>query len=332
MEKITDENESKSEIEEMTTINTKVISDEKYVVLHVEGGLGKNVAATALINGINKKYPDRKLVLVCSYPQIFLYHPNIYRVYGIGNTPYFYDDYVKDKDVIILKQDPYSHTAHIKQEQSLIKSWYEVFNLEYEGQQPKLYSNYRMLQIAAEKWKRDKPSLVLQTNGGPYNQNKEGSYNYYNIKSWSRDMPSPTAEAIIKAYSSSYHIFQVCKSKDNVLDGVEPIYDITNNLELFSLLRICDRRILIDSCLQHAAAAMNLPSTVLWNGTSPKVFGYEIHNNILPKINKMEGYKNITAYLYEYELWGDPIQCPWITNDLYDINEIIEKTEKTNYG
>lgn len=327
-----DKNESNSEPKDMTTINTKVSSDEKYVIVHVEGGLGKNVAATALIDGVNKKYPDRKLILVCSYPQIFLYHPNIHRVYALGSTPYFYEDYIKNKDVVILKQDPYNHTPHIKQEQALIKSWYEVFGLDYEGQLPELHSNYRMLQIAAEKWRRDKPILVLQTNGGPYNQNQKGAYTYYNVRSWSRDMPSPTAEKIIQTYSNTHHIYQVCKTDENVLPNTEPIVGSVNNLELFSLLKLSDRRILIDSCLQHAAAAMKLPSTVLWNGTSPKVFGYNIHTNIMPNVERMEGFKNVTAYLYEYELWGDPIQCPWVTNNIYDINEIIEKTETINYG
>jgi hypothetical protein len=320
-------NEINYETESMTILSNKVDSNEKYIVVHVEGGLGKNVAATALIEGINKKYPDRKLVLVCSYPQIFLYHPGIYRVYALGTTPYFYEDYIKDKDVIVLKQDPYSHTLHIKQEQSLIKSWYEVFGLTYEGQLPILFSNYRMLEIAAEKWKKDKPILVIHTNGGPYHNNNKNAYNHYNIKSWSRDMPSIIAEKIIATYSNTHHIYQVCKTEENVLKNTEPIFEIANNFELFALLFISDRRFLIDSCLQHAAAALKLPSTVLWNGTSPKVFGYEIHNNILPNKEKMPGFKNITSYLYESELWGDPIQCPWNTNDIYDIHEIIEKTE-----
>jgi hypothetical protein len=309
--------------ESATLLSNKVYSDNKYVIAHFEGGLGKNIASTALIDGINKKYPDRKLIVVCSFPQIFLYHPNIYRVYGLGNTPYFYEDYIKNKDVIILKQDPYGHTLHIKQEQSLIKSWYEVFGLEYEGQQPKLFSNYRMLEIASEKWKRDKPLLVLHTNGGPHNNNNKDSYNFYNIKSWSRDMPSIVAEKIISSYSNTHHIYQICKTEENVLKNTEPIFNSVNNFELFALLFISDKRFLIDSCLQHAAAALRLPSTVLWNGTNPKVFGYEIHKNVLPARDKMEGFKNITAYLFEYELWGDPIQCPWSTNDIYDINEII---------
>jgi hypothetical protein len=301
--------------------------EDKFVIVHIEGGLGKHIAATAVIRGVKKKHPDRKLVLVCAYPQVFLYNPDIYRVYTLGVTPYFYDDYIDGKDVIIYKQEPYNHTAHIKQEQSLIKSWFEVFGLKYDGEMPQIYSNYRMLEIALEKWRRNKPILVLHTNGGPYQNNQNNSYNPANIKSWSRDIPTPTAEAIIQHYGETHHIFQICKTRENILNGTEAIVDPAYNLELFSLLRFSDKRILIDSSLQHAAAALQIPSTVLWNGTNPKVFGYEMHQNILPNKKKMEGFKNINAYLYDFELWGDPIQCPWDSNDFYDVGEIITKTD-----
>jgi hypothetical protein len=56
--------------------------------------------------------------------------------------------------------------------------------------------------------------------------------------------------------------------------------------EFFIILLKSEKRLLIDSCLQHAAAAFNLPSTVCWVGTSPEVFGYEIHKNILPNKEK----------------------------------------------
>lgn len=318
----------KIKLEDTIVSKSQIKSQEKYVIVHIEGGLGKHIAATAMIEGVRKKYPDRKLILVCAYPQVFLYNPNIDRVYTLGNTPYFYEDYIQDKDVIILKQEPYNHTAHIKQEQSLIKSWFEVFGLDYNGELPSIYSNYRMLEMAVEKWRRQKPIMVLHTNGGPYHQNKDGAYNAANIKSWSRDMPSPIIENLIKHYSKDYHIFQICKTKENVFQGTEPIIDPAYNLELFSLLRFSEKRILIDSSLQHAAAALRLPSVVLWNGTNPKVFGYDIHQNIVPNKTKMPGFKNINAYLYDFELWGDPIQCPWDSNDIYDLNDIIKKTDE----
>jgi len=316
-----------SEKEPKLKNSNKTEIGEKYVIVHIEGGLGKHIAATAVIEGIRKKHTDRKIILVCAYPQVFLYNPDIYRVYTLGVTPYFYDDYIDGKDVIIYKQEPYNHTAHIKQEQSLIKSWFEVFGLNYDGEMPMLYSNYRMLEMAIEKWRRDRPILVLHTNGGPYNNNQPNAYNPANIKSWSRDIPTPTAEAIIKHYSQTHHIFQICKTKENVLNGTEAIIDPAYNLELFSLLRFSDKRILIDSSLQHAAAALRIPSTVLWNGTNPIVFGYSMHKNILPNKQKMQGFKNINAYLYDFELWGDPIQCPWDTNDIYDVGEIIKETD-----
>ena len=37
---------------------------EKYVVWHIEGGLGKNIAATSLLSTIKSKYPDRKFIMI----------------------------------------------------------------------------------------------------------------------------------------------------------------------------------------------------------------------------------------------------------------------------
>jgi uncharacterized phage-like protein YoqJ len=70
--------------------------EEKYIVWHIEGGLGKNVAGTALLTSLQQKYPDRKIIVVASYPEIFLNHPDAHRVYKMGSTQYFYDDYIKD--------------------------------------------------------------------------------------------------------------------------------------------------------------------------------------------------------------------------------------------
>ena len=65
----------------------------KYSVFHVEGGLGKNIAATAVARCIKNNFPDRDLIVVCSYPEVFLHNPIVEKVYALGNTPYFYKDY-----------------------------------------------------------------------------------------------------------------------------------------------------------------------------------------------------------------------------------------------
>ena len=50
---------------------------EKYLVWHIQGGLGKNVASTSLIEDLKKRYSDRNLVMVVSWPEIFLKNKGI---------------------------------------------------------------------------------------------------------------------------------------------------------------------------------------------------------------------------------------------------------------
>jgi hypothetical protein len=93
---------------------------------------------------------------------------------------------------------------------------------------------------------------------------------------------------------------------------------------LISLLLYSNKRILIDSCLQHAAAGLNLPSTVFWVGTSPKNFGYVMHNNIVA--NPPSGdVKLINSYLFDYAFDGIVHECPYMTlEEIFDIPKIIE--------
>ncbi len=101
-----------------------------------------------------------------------------------------------------------------------------------------------------------------------------------------------------------------------------------SSMELFGLLIASDKRILIDSCLLHAAAALNLPSTVFWIGTSPENFGYSLHNNIVAK--KPSGTtKLIDAYLFDYSFEGISHECPYMdANEMFDINDIFKSIDK----
>jgi hypothetical protein len=80
--------------------------------------------------------------------------------------------------------------------------------------------------------------------------------------------------------------------------------------------------LLIDSCLQHAAAALGLQSTVLWVGTSPKVFGYNMHHNIVAQLPNTV--KLPDSYLFDYNFNGMVHECPLFDTNIFDINEIIE--------
>ena len=287
---------------------------EKYLVWHIQGGLGKNIAGTALIRDLKEFYFDRKLIMVVSYPEVFLNNPNIDRVYQIGQAPYFYQDYIENKDVIVFKHEPYDQTGHITKKKHLIENWCDLLGIKFTNQQPEIHVNY-IQKMTTGLWKRDKPVMVLQTNGGPANQ----QYSY----SWTRDIPIEVAEELVNRYKSEYHIVQITRADGYPLDGVERVDRILSNMELFALLVESKKRILIDSCLQHAAAAFKLPSMVLWIGTSPIVFGYDLHRNIIAKLTARAN-QLIGSYLFDYQFENNAHECPYIdVKDIFDLDEIF---------
>ena len=304
--------------EKLAVLEDKSNNSTKYVVWHIEGGLGKNVAATALISSVKKKYSDRKLILVVSYPEIFLNHPDIHRVYRVGMTSYFYDDFIKDKDTIVFKHEPYFQSDHIMKKKHLIENWCDLLGIKHDKQIPVLYPNMIQQDIVYN-WKRDKPTMVIHTNGGPITQES--------LYSWTRDMPYGIAVKIAEKYSSKYHIIQIGRDPGHAIPGVEFISQQMTNHELFSTLVLSEKRILIDSSLQHAAAAMGLKSTVLWIGTSPKNFGYEMHTNITSKPPK-GNVKMIDSYLFDYSFDGIAHECPYMDySEMFDINSIFKSID-----
>jgi hypothetical protein len=294
---------------------TSMDKEEKYIIWHIEGGLGKNVAATSLIEDLVKKHPDRKLIMVVSYPEIFLNNPNIHRVYPVGNTMYFYDDYIKDKDTIIFRHEPYFQSDHITRKKHLISNWCDLLNIEFNNQLPILYPNAIQKNMMYN-WVREKPVMVIQTNGGPLNDS--------NGYSWTRDIPYITALELANKFKSQYHIIQVCSPNSMLIPDVEHVTQLISNFELFSILAASTKRILIDSSLQHAAAGMGLPSTVLWIGTSPNNFGYKIHKNVMA--NEPDGNtKLINSYFFDYSFNGEIIECPYNNMDkIFDLEQIIK--------
>lgn len=289
-------------------------SAPKYSVFHLEGGLGKHIAATAVAKCIKNNHPDRELIIVCAYPEIFLNLPFVDRVYRIGSTPYFYKDFIDGKDSLIFKHEPYFTTEHIHKELPLIENWCKLYNLEFSGESPELIFNVRQKQYGFNKWSRPRPIAVIQTNGGPLN---DQPYLY----SWTRDIPVNTANELVRHLDSQYHVIQICRSKEQAIPGAEAIFESMSNMEFLALLLSSDKRILIDSSIQHAAAALNLKSTVLWIGTSPKIFGYDLHHNIIA--NLPEGVKLPDSYLFDYNFHGANHECPLLDLNIFDSAEIL---------
>jgi hypothetical protein len=288
--------------------------DNKFLVWHIEGGLGKNIAATALLPDIAKQYKTRKIVVVASYPEVFLNHPDVHRVYRVGMTAYFYEDYILNKDTLVFRHEPYFQTGHILKQKHLVQNWAELLGVTYKKQLPNLHLNMMQKRLP-NIWQRQKPILLIQTNGGLF-QGQALDY------AWTRDMPIELANYIVDKIGKEYHIIQITRENSPQIPGVEVVNYPMSNMELFGLVAASEKRFLIDSCLQHAAAALNLPSTIFWVGTSPENFGYEMHTNIKslpPKGNT----KLIDAYLFDYSFDGQLHECPYQDlSEMFDMNAI----------
>ncbi|NBP04482.1 MAG: hypothetical protein EBU90_31240, partial [Proteobacteria bacterium] len=250
---------------------------KKYSIFHLQGGIGKHVAATAVAKAIKNNFPDRKLIVVCAYPDIFINLSFVDRVFLLGGTQYFYQEYIQDKDSLIFHHEPYYTTNHIHKRKRLIENWCEMHRLKFDNERPEVKFNKLQWDLSRKFWLRKKPIMIIHTNGGPMTTDAKPY-------SWTRDMPPELAQELVDYYKKDYHIYQVTKMNSPKLEGAEHVFATQQQalslMEFFSILLHSKKRILIDSSLQHAAAALRKKSTVLWNGTSPKVFGYDVHDNI----------------------------------------------------
>ena len=299
---------------------------EKYSIFHVQGGLGKHIAASAVAKCIKNNHPSRKLIVVSVYTDVFMNLPFVDRVYQLNNTNYFYQNYIENQDSLIFHNEPYFTTDHIHKKLPLIQTWCKMYGLNYNGESPELIFNPLQKKLSKEVWVKDKkPTMVIHTNGGLIAPDAK-SY------MWARDMPFDIAQQIVDKYHKKYTIYQATKMNSPKLINATPIqFDEQtqlSTLEFLSLILHSDKRILIDSCLQHAAAALKLPSVVLWNGTSPKVFGYDMHTNI--ETVKPHNFKLPGSYLFDFDFNGSEHEYPFNENeDLFDIDKIFESIENT---
>ena len=292
---------------------------DNYVIFNPEGGLGKIIASTAVVRNIQVKYPDHKIIVLTPWAEVFLNNPRVHRVLQSGNTPYFYRDYLEGRESIVLKGEPYFCTEHLYSKQHLIKSWCELHDLPFDGNiQPELYFNIAEKTYYAKNIQSDKPILVMQTNGGNYEDTR--SY------CWTRDLPESQSQILADELSKNYKISHVTRKNGPILNNVERVDAVGSKRTFLSILLKSEKRLLIDSCLQHAAAAFNLPSTVCWVGTSPDVFGYPVHKNIKPNKEKIKpcGGSMVDSLFFDYDFNGPEFEFPYDNFDIFDLQNVYD--------
>jgi len=196
-----------------------------------------------------------------------------------------------------------------------------MIGLKYSGATPKLDFNIREIEEGRayiEQFKNDeRPILLFQPFGGPGPDQQQHPY------AWTRDIHPTQAQEIVDKLSDNFNIVHVCYEFHPPLNNVHRFHEMIGKKALFSMVAHSDKRIVIDSSLQHAAAALNLPSTVTWVATHPDLFGYSIHNNITTKKEYAKG--TIDSYMYDYDFTGVIHECPYkILDDFHDVDAIVK--------
>lgn len=283
------------------------------IIFQINGGLGKSVMATAVCKSIKVKYPDSKLIVITGYPDVFLNNPNVDRCLRLSELKYFYNDYIKDQDFLVFNQEPYQTTSYIKKEKGLIEIWCELLDVPYVRDRGEIFLTKREVDFYLKKHQFNKPIMILQTSGAA----GEIMYN------WTRDIPPSVVKSIVDKYSQTYEILHIKNESQIKYPGTTPFTD--NIRAVMVMITQSKKRVLMDSCCQHIAAALELPSDVLWVATEPEVFGYQMHNNILSQPEtKFVSLPN--AYLTKYDFVAEPSQFPYNNeSEIFDaevINQI----------
>jgi ADP-heptose:LPS heptosyltransferase len=283
------------------------------IIFSIDGGLGKSIMATAVLKALRKQYKKAYIIVVSAYRDVFIGNPNADKVIGFDQLNGVYAKYIMNQDAKLFVADPYHTSDFLTEKKHLIQIWCESFGIEYNGEMPEFFFRKAEKEYFEPFYKLDKPILVIHPNGGALNQPLKYS--------WTRDIPTPVVEKVIDHFKRDYAILHIKRQDQIVYPDTLQALDSIRSIAV--LLQLSEKRLLIDSSSMHLATALNLPSTVTWVGTNPKVFGYDMHKNIVANEPNKEvnlEHPHYQKYLFFQDISTIPYES---LNDVFDTSKII---------
>jgi ADP-heptose:LPS heptosyltransferase len=283
------------------------------IIFQIDGGIGKSIMATAVLKAIKKQYRKSNIIVVTGFPDVFANNPNVNKVLASGNTMSIHKNYILNKEAKVFVADPYMQSDFLTESAHLIKIWCDMYGVEYNGEMPELFLSKAEKEYFEPFYRLDKPIFAIQPNGGGMNQPLKYS--------WTRDIPQPIIQEIINHFSNEYYVLHIKREDQLVYENTLQALDGFRSIAV--LLSMSQKRLLIDSSSLHIATALNLPSVVAWIGTNPKVFGYDMHKNIVA--NEPTNPTNIEhPYYQKHLLFEDLSTFPYNDfNEVFDVKQII---------
>jgi hypothetical protein len=86
---------------------------------------------------------------------------------------------------------------------------------------------------------------------------------------------------------------------------------------------LSQKRLVIDSFMQHALAAFRLPAVACWVVNKPKVFGYDLHTHIFANdFTTKPELRN--SFLSKFNIAGDELEFPYNNEtEIFNADDII---------
>ncbi|MBF0406696.1 MAG: hypothetical protein HQM10_05040 [Candidatus Riflebacteria bacterium] len=261
------------------------------ILFRTNGGLGKQIMATAIAAQIKKQYPDSVLHVVTSYPEAFAHLDCVDKYFPGNPQPYFYDEH---KDFEILDAEPYTDLEYRQGKMHLVDVWCKKLGLNF-PQEKRGYINLTSGEkgMAAKMLgniPQDKPIIAFQFRGGTSYYDPNAANDPLRAKQ-TRDLDIETAQKVVNALiAKGCIILQIGLPTEPKLQNVLNLdpNNVINPRLLFALLDRCQGLLAIDSFAAHAWAALGRKDSavILWGGTNPTNLSYAGHSALTSEKGK----------------------------------------------
>jgi len=315
-------------------ISKKSMQEAEYIVLEVQGGIGKNIMATAVVRNLKKAYPEKKIIVLAGSPDVFLKNPNIKRTYHFAQALYVYEDYFKEAKAVMLSVEPYRHFDYIKKKRHLVECWCEQIDIPCDSVYPEIFlseNEKAMAQLYLEQF--DKEMVLFQGEGGKDPKDKTNKEKIIASSSmYKRNLTRKTMDEITAGLIDRGFMVGVVSSPNQYLPSKAE--RITFSVRaILALIPHVAETICIDSFLLHGTAMFKKKCLSLWGGTNPKCLGYDINVNLTRQVCDNPMCHRPNSFLFDVESTGFPWDCQH--NDAcmdYKAEEILKAFDEMTGG
>ena len=239
---------------------------EENITVRIDGGIGRNIAATVMLRNLKKENPNSNINIVCSHPSIFKFNPNIKKAYPLNNA-FLWDDVIKGTEY--LTPEPYTNYNYYEKGEHISKVFCDEIKVGCDSKKPDLFFTEKEIQGANKFLMDQKKEVVLFQPFGQTNQTDE----------MYRDLTFEFAQKMVNALlKEGYAVIQISAEDQQPLKGATKLK--VGLRPLMALISNCKAVIGVDSFLQHASNSFGKNTIVFWGGTDEGRVGYKEHTNI----------------------------------------------------